>query len=158
MADTDSPSGCLETWRTPKAQLPSVSTTACRQTLPTPLRLPEGESVSAIGPRTRASVAVLHSNMPPFHRNPGLPLKAILTGNGRGLCGTERHPCGLCRDLNEIERRRTKLRSPKTSGFVERSNRTVHDEVFRGKMCETFYGTVEAVQAGLNARRIPYTP
>ncbi len=119
-------------------------------------RQPEGESVSAIGPRTRASVAVLHGNMPPFHRNPGLPLKAILTGNGRRLCGTERHPCGLCRDLKGIEHRRTKLRSPRTSSLAERSSGTARDEVFRVITRETSCETVEAVPAGLNARRIRY--
>ncbi len=64
-------------------------------------------------------------------------MKAVLTDNGREFCGTENHPYELYLDLNDIEHRRTKVRSPKTNGFVERFNRTVLDEFFRVKMRET---------------------
>ena len=72
----------------------------------------------------------------PFYRHLDLPVKAVLTDNGREFCGTENHPYELYLDLNDIEHRRTKVRSPKTNGFVERFNRTVLDEFFRVKMRE----------------------
>lgn len=62
-------------------------------------------------------------------------MKAILTDNGREFCGTDAHPYELYLELNGIEHRRTKVKTPKTNGFVERSNGTVLDE-FRLKMRE----------------------
>ena len=61
-------------------------------------------------------------------------------------------PYELYLDLNGIEHRRTKVRTPKTNGFVERFNGTVLDELFRVKPRETFYETVGALQADLDAR------
>ena len=48
-------------------------------------------------------------------------------------------------------RLRARVKTPKTNGFVERLNGTVLDEFFRVKMRETFYETVEALQADLDA-------
>ena len=87
----------------------------------------------------------------PFYRNLDLPVGAVLTDNGREFCGTERHPYELYLDLNGIEHRRTKVRTPRTNGFVERFNGTVLDEFFRVAMRETFYDSVEALQADLDA-------
>ncbi len=52
--------------------------------------------------------------------------------------------------LSDIEHRRTKVRSPKTNGFVERFHRTVLDEFFRVKLRTTFYESVEALQSDLD--------
>jgi transposase InsO family protein len=76
-------------------------------------------------------VAVLHNEVLPFYRNLGLPVRAVLTDNGREFCGTERHPYELYLALNEIEHRTTRVGSPKTNGFVERFNGTVLQEFFR---------------------------
>lgn len=103
-----------------------------------------------------AAVAALHNDVLPFYRTPDLPVKAVLTGNGREFCGTERHPYELYLDLNGIEHRRTKVRSPKTSGFVERFNGTVLDEFFRVKMPGKSYDSVEALQADLDEWRAFY--
>ncbi len=51
--------------------------------------------------------------------------------------GNEKHPYELYLELGDLEHRRTRVRSPKTNGFVERFNRTVLDEFFRVKMRET---------------------
>ena len=59
-------------------------------------------------------------------------------------------------DLNGIEHRRTRVKTPKTNGFVERFNGTVLDEFFRVTMRETFYDTVEALQADLDAWLVHY--
>jgi transposase InsO family protein len=61
----------------------------------------------------------LHNDVLPFYRNLDLPVKSVLTDNGREFCGTERHPYELYLDLNGIEHRRTRVKSPKTNGFVE---------------------------------------
>ena len=109
-----------------------------------------------VSKQPEAAVAVLHNDVLPFYRNLDLPVGAILTDNGREFCGTERHPYELYLDLNGIKHRRTRVRSPKTNGFVERFNGTVLDEFFRVKMRETFYETVETLQADLDAWLVHY--
>ena len=96
-------------------------------------------------------MAVLHDDVLPFYRALDLPVKAVLTDNGREFCGTERHPCELYLDLNGIEHRRTRVGTPRTNGFVERFNGAVLEEFFRVKMRETFHDSVEALQADLDA-------
>ena len=109
-----------------------------------------------VSKQPEAAVAVLHNDVLPFYRTLDLPVKAVLTDNGREFCGTEKHPYELYLDLNGIEHRRTKVKSPRTNGFVERFNGTVLDEFFRVKMRETFYETVEALQADLDAWLLHY--
>ena len=89
-----------------------------------------------------AEVPVLHNDVLPFYRRLELEVKAVLTDNGREFCGTEKHPNELYLDLNGTEHRRTKVRNPKTKGFVER---------FSGTVPEEFYDSVEALQQDLNA-------
>ena len=103
-----------------------------------------------VSKQPEAAVAVLHNDVLPFYRRRKLEVKAVLTDNGREFCGTHRHAYELYLDLNGIEHRRTKVRTPKTNGFVERFNGTVLDEFFRVKMRETFYESVEALQADLD--------
>lgn len=79
-----------------------------------------------------------------------MPVKAILTDNGREFRGTDAHPCELHLGLNGIEHRRTKAKTPRTNGFVARFNGTVLDEFFRLKMRETFCECVEALQSDLD--------
>ena len=98
-----------------------------------------------------AAVAVLHNDVLPFYRDLGLEVGAVLTDNGREFCGTERHPYELYLALNDIEHRRTKVRSPRTNGFVERFNGTVLEEFFRPAMHGKLYESVEALQADLDA-------
>ncbi len=85
-------------------------------------------------------MAVLHNDVIPFYEELGLPVKTVLTDNGREYCGTEAHPYELYLELNDIEHRRTQVRRPQSNGFVERFNRTVLDEsyriVFRQKLYE----------------------
>jgi transposase InsO family protein len=109
-----------------------------------------------VSKQPEAAVAVLHNDVLPFYRKLDLPVRAVLTDNGREFCGTETHPYELYLALNEVEHRRTKVRSPKTNGFVERFNGTVLDEFFRLKMRETFYERVEALQADLDAWLVHY--
>ena len=80
-----------------------------------------------------------------------LVVKAVLADNRREFCGTDWHPYELYLDLNGIEHRLTRVRSPKTNGFVERFNGTVLKELFRIGMRETFCDSVEALQRDLDA-------
>ena len=104
-----------------------------------------------VSKQPEAAVAVLHNDVLPFYQELDLPVTAVLTDNGREFCGTERHPYELYLALNDIEHRKTRVGSPKTNGFVERFNGTVLEEFFKPKMRETFYETVEALQADLDA-------
>ncbi len=70
--------------------------------------------------------------------------------------GKETHPYELYLDLNDIEHRRTKVRTPRTNGFVERFNLTVLDEFLRSAFRTRFYATVDELQADLDAWLIEY--
>jgi transposase InsO family protein len=102
------------------------------------------------------AVAVLHNEALPFYQEKKLAVGAVLTDNGREFCGRETHPYELYLALNDIEHRRTKVRNPKTNGFVERFNRTALDEFFRIVFREKLYETVEALQEDLDAWLIHY--
>ncbi len=93
---------------------------------------------------------MLHNDVVPFYRELDLPVGAMLTDNGREFCGTDTHPYELSLALNAIEHRRTRVRTPKTNGLVERFNGTMLDEFFRGTMRETFYRGVDSPQADLD--------
>jgi transposase InsO family protein len=103
-----------------------------------------------VSKQPEAAVAVLHNDVLPFYHRLDLPVNAVLTDNGREFCGTEAHPYELYLALNEIEHRRTRVRTPRTNGFVERFNGTVLDEFFRVKMREKVYASVEALQDDLD--------
>lgn len=109
-----------------------------------------------VSKQPEAAVAVLHNDVLPFYQELDLPVGAVLTDNGREFCGTETHPYELYLALNEIEHRRTRVRTPRTNGFVERFNGTVLDEFFRVAMREKVYASVEALQADLDAWLIHY--
>lgn len=79
-------------------------------------------------------------------------MPAILTDNGREFCGKpQSHPYELLLAIEDIEHRNTKVRSPRTNGFVERMNRTLLDECFRVKGRENFYLTIAEIQRDLDA-------
>jgi len=92
------------------------------------------------------SVDVLHHDVLPQYQNWGIKTRALLTDNGSEYCGTEKHPYELYLALNDIEHRRTKVKSPRTNGFVERFNKTALNEFFRKAFREKFYETVESLQ------------
>jgi len=97
-----------------------------------------------------AAVAVLHNDVLPFYKEHNFEVKAILTDNGTEFCGVDGHPYETYLEFNDIEHRRTKVRSPQTNGFVERFNRTVLEEFFRVKFREKLYESVESLQKDLD--------
>jgi transposase InsO family protein len=94
---------------------------------------------------------LLYERVLPFYDALGVTVKAILTDNGREFCGRpEQHPYELMLAVEDIEHRNTKVRSPRTNGFVERMNRTLLDECFRVKGRETFYLSIAEIQRDLD--------
>lgn len=55
-----------------------------------------------------------------------------------------------CWRWKDIEHRTTKIRSPRTNGFVERMNRTLLDECFRVQSRQTWYIGVAEIQRDLD--------
>lgn len=96
------------------------------------------------------AVSVLYNDALPFYEDRAIPVLTVLTDNGKEFCGTDTHPYELFLALSEIEHRCTKVRSPRTNGFVERFHRTVLDEFFRVKLRTTLYESLESLQTDLN--------
>jgi transposase InsO family protein len=92
----------------------------------------------------------------PFYQERGIPVGAVLTDNGREFWGTPTHPFELYLALTELEHRRTRVRHPQTNGFVERFHRTVKEEFFEVALRETFYASVEPLQADLDRWLVHY--
>ena len=63
-----------------------------------------------VSEQPEAAVEVLHNEALPFCVGLDLPVKAVLTDNGREFCGTETHPYELYLDLNGIDHRKTKVK------------------------------------------------
>ena len=104
-----------------------------------------------VSKQPEAAVAAVHNDVLPFYAKLDLPVKAVLTDNGRESCGTERHPCELDLALNGIEHRKTRVGTPRTNGSVERFHGTVLEEFFRPAMHGKLFESVEALQADLDA-------
>lgn len=83
---------------------------------------------------------LLYDRVLPFYEELGVEVGAVLTDNGREFCGKPgHHPYELLLAVENIEHRTTKVRSPKTNGFVERMNRTLLDECFKVEGRKTWY-------------------
>jgi len=98
------------------------------------------------------AVHVLDNQVLPHFEKHKLRVHTILSDNGREYCGREdRHPYELYLQLEEIEHRKTKVRSPQSNGFVERLHRTILDEHFRVEGRKTWFETVAEMQSSLDA-------
>jgi transposase InsO family protein len=94
---------------------------------------------------------VLYERVLPFYSALGVEVETVLTDNGREFCGKEeQHPYELLLALEGIEHRTTRVRSPRTNGFVERMNRTLLDECFRVAGRTTWYLAPDEIQADLD--------
>jgi len=90
---------------------------------------------------------LLYDRVLPFYEVLGVPLGAVLTDNGREFCGKpQSHPYELLLAMEGIAHRTTKIRSPRTNGFVERMNRPLLDECFRVAGRTTWYLDVAEIQ------------
>ena len=94
---------------------------------------------------------LLYERVLPFYETLGVEVGAILTDNGREFCGrVETHPYELLLAVDGIEHRTTRVRSPRTNGFVERMNRTLLDECFRVAGRQTWYIEPDEIQRDLD--------
>jgi len=94
---------------------------------------------------------LLYERVLPFYDALGVPVEAVLTDNGREFCGKpESHPYELLLSMENIEHRNTRVRTPRTNGFVERMNRTLLDECFRVEGRKTWYVEIEEIQRDLD--------
>jgi transposase InsO family protein len=100
---------------------------------------------------------LLYDRVLPFYAALGLSVGAILTDNGREFCGKPKtHPYELLLAMEGIEHRNTRVRTPRTNGFVERMNRTLLDECFRIAGRTTWYLEPTQIQADLDAFLLLY--
>ncbi len=98
------------------------------------------------------AVHVLNEDVLPFCEQHAVPIKTILSDNGREYCGRpDRHPYELFLQLEGIEHRKTKIRRPQSNGFVERLHRTLLDEHFRVMGRSKWYETVDEMQKDLQS-------
>jgi transposase InsO family protein len=80
----------------------------------------------------------------PFYDEHGAGVEHLLTDNGSEFCGRElHHPFEIFLALNQIDHRRTQVRSPETNGFAERFHRTVQEEFFGVAFRKTFYESLD---------------
>ncbi len=94
---------------------------------------------------------LLNDRVLPFYEQLGLTVEGVLTDNGREFCGKpESHPYELMLAMEGIDHRTTKVRSPRTNGFVERMNRTLLDECFRVQGRTKWYAGPEEIQRDLD--------
>lgn len=96
------------------------------------------------------AAAILHNDVLPQYEQWHIPVKAMLTDNGREFCGTQSHSYELYLSLNDIEHRTTRVKRPQTNGFVERFNRTVLDEFLREAFRTKHYDSIQSLQEDLD--------
>jgi transposase InsO family protein len=90
---------------------------------------------------------LLYDQVLPFYEAMGVPDGAILPDNGCEFCGRpEVNPYELLTAIEGIEHRTTKIRSPRTNGFVERRNQTLLDECFRVSGSTTWFESMRSHQ------------
>jgi transposase InsO family protein len=98
-----------------------------------------------------AAVAVVYNDVLPQYKSWKMDVEAILTDNGREFCGREGHPYELYLELNDIEHRKTKIRSPKTNGFAERFIRTLKEEFVGVAFRKKIYSSIDELQEELDS-------
>jgi len=100
---------------------------------------------------------ILVDKVLPFYSKVSLPVVNILTDNGSEYCGNlPNHEYELILDLFKIKHRRTKIRSPRTNGFVERFNRTALDEFFVIAFRTKWYYSLNQLQNDLDEWMFKY--
>lgn len=95
---------------------------------------------------------VLNDRVIPFFDEQGIRVDRVLTDRGTEHCGAhDRHECGLHLAVENIDRTRTKVKSPQTNGIRERFHKTLLDEFYRVAFRKKVYDTAEALQLDLDA-------
>lgn len=94
---------------------------------------------------------ILNDRVLPFFEDQEIPILTILTDRGTEYCGRlDKHPYELYLQLNEIEHRKTKVKSPQTNGICERFHQTVLNEFYRVTFRKKLYSDLEGLQEDLD--------
>src|ERR1700742_3301386 len=95
---------------------------------------------------------LLNDRVVPFYDAREVRLCRVLTDRGTEYCGNpEHHEYELYLALEDIDHSRTKTKSPQTNGIVERFHKTVLDEFYRVAFRKKIYGSIDELQADLDA-------
>ncbi len=95
---------------------------------------------------------LLNDRVLPFYEEHGIPLSRVLTDRGTEYCGApDRHEYELYLAVEDIDHTRTKARSPQTNGICERFHKTVLNEFYRVAFRKKIYGSLDELQADLDA-------
>jgi transposase InsO family protein len=94
---------------------------------------------------------LLNDRVLPFFEDHHIPIMTVLTDRGTEYCGRlDKHPYELYLQLNDIEHRKTKVKSPQTNGICERFHQTVLNEFYRVTFRKKLYSDLEALQKDLD--------
>ncbi len=93
----------------------------------------------------------LNDRVLPFFEGHHIPILTVLTDRGTEFCGRlDKHPYELYLQLNDIEHRKTKVKSPQTNGICERFHQTVLNEFYRITFRKKLYSDLGALQKDLD--------
>lgn len=98
------------------------------------------------------SVHLLNNDILPFFEERNVPIKAILSDNGREFCGRpDKHPYELFLQLEDIQHKTTQVRRPQSNGFLERFHRTLLDECLRIQGRKTWFEDIHQLQTTIDS-------
>jgi len=110
-------------------------------------------------PQLDAAVTILDREVLPCYRDQGLPVGAVITGNGWTFCGADAHPYPRYLILNGIEHRIIPSGYPRVVGVMERFIHVGLKLFFRNAFPTRLHTSVDTLQidldiwlAGYNAR------
>lgn len=99
-----------------------------------------------------AAADMLNDRVLPFYQEQQVSLLRILTDRGSEYCGkVEQHDYQLYLAVNDVDHTRTKARSPQTNGICERFHKTILNEFYQVAFRKKIYGSLEELQADLDA-------
>ncbi|MEW6301474.1 MAG: IS481 family transposase [Thermodesulfobacteriota bacterium] len=95
---------------------------------------------------------LLNDRVVPFFYPHEVPLSRVLTERGTEYCGSpERHESELYLAVENIDPTRTQVKRPQTNGICERFHKTMLDEFYRLAFRKRLYGSLEELQADVDA-------
>ena len=95
---------------------------------------------------------LLNDRVLPFFEDHEIRVLRVLTDRGTEYCGdAQKHAYELYLAIEDIDHTRTKARSPQTNGIVERLHKTMLNEFYRIAFRKKIYGTIDDLQADLDA-------